>query len=142
MMFIRIGGRATCRPPLVARLQTDATFNHRHPLDSTGACILQTATYKATYRERFPLGRMVNSTEAEWAAVDAALTFALEKDELAVELENDNLSVISQLMRDSYPKQIYARYYHKKIRAQADHMEWLSVRWIPRETNVADLLLR
>ena len=142
MPFIRIGGRASHRPPLVAKIQADASFNLNRPLDSMAAYILRTASGRATYRDTVQLGRVLNSTEAEWAGVAAAVEVAINMNEMAVELENDNLSVIHQLMLDTWPRHKYARYYHRKIRDNAAQMEWLAVRWIPREVNAADLLLR
>ncbi len=139
--FTRIGGRMLMPPPLFALAQVDASYRHR-PKQVKIAYILTTADGAATYRHK-EATTAVSATEAEWAAVAAGLQAALEKGEFSVGIENDCLSVIHSLITpDMKPRQEYARYYKAKIAGLAAQSMWTGVRWIPRERNAADLLMR
>ena len=139
--FTRIGGRMIMPPPLFALAQVDASFHHK-PRKAKTAYILTTADGSATYKHTAPV-TAISSTEAEWAAVAAGLQAALEKGELSVGIENDCLSVIHSLITpDMKPRQEYARYYRAKIAGLSAQSMWTGVRWIPRERNEADLLMR
>ncbi len=128
-------------PPLFALAQVDASYRHR-PKQVKIAYILTTADGTATYRHK-DIVTAVSATEAEWAAVAAGLQAALEKGEFSVGIENDCLSVIHSLITpDMKPRQEYARYYRAKIAGLAAQSMWTGVRWIPRERNAADLLMR
>jgi ribonuclease HI len=82
----------------------------------------------------------VSATEAEWASVAAGLEFALDFNETAIHIENDNQTVISGLLRADKPRMEYARYYKNRIMRLARYAEWVGVRWIPRKFNTADAL--
>ncbi len=128
-------------PPLFALAQVDASYRHR-PKQVKIAYILTTADGAATYRHKDTI-TAVSATEAEWAAVAAGLQAALEKGEFSVGIENDCLSVIHSLITpDMKPRQEYARYYRAKIAGLAAQSMWTGVRWIPRERNAADILMR
>ncbi len=128
-------------PPLFALAQVDASYRHR-PKQVKIAYILTTADGTATYRHNESI-TAVSATEAEWAAVAAGLQAALEKGEFSVGVENDCLSVIHSLITpDMKPRQEYARYYRAKIAGLTAQSMWTGVRWIPREQNAADRLMR
>ena len=128
-------------PPLFALAQVDASF-HARPRKAKTAYILTTADGSATYRHSQAV-TAVSATEAEWAAVAAGLQAALEKGEFSVGIENDCLSVIHCLITpDMKPRPEYARYYRAKIAGLSAQSMWTGVRWIPREINEADKLMR
>jgi ribonuclease HI len=139
--FTRIGGRMLMPPPLFALAQVDASYRHR-PKQVKVAYILTTADGSATYKHSTAITAS-SPTEAEWVAVATGLQAALEKGEFAVGIENDCLSVIHSLTNpDVKVRQEYARYYKAKIAGLAAQSAWTGVRWIPRERNDADLLMR
>jgi ribonuclease HI len=86
-------------------------------------------------------GEHVNSTESEWASVLDGLQFSITKDQGAVEIENDNLAVIEAIIRRRAKKEVERYYLHTILEESAD-LEWLAIRWIPRELNRADTLFR
>ena len=127
------------RPAIVARVQTDGSYHHAQRLSRT-AVILQAADehrLMTTYME----GEHVNSTESEWASVLDGLQFSITKDQGAVEIENDNLAVIEAIIRRRAKKEVERYYLHAILEESAD-LEWLAIRWIPREFNRADTLFR
>jgi ribonuclease HI len=143
MPFIRIGGKALFRPVMCAHLQCDGSFRMLAPHATRTAWILHSADERLVYREVKIVGRAESSTEAEWASVYEGVDFALGKGETALEVENDCLAVFSGLtVQHAVLKQSYARYYARKIQRLANESEWMAVRWIPRELNLADKLFR
>jgi hypothetical protein len=140
--FTRIGGRMLMPPPLFALAQVDASFHARPKRQAKIAYILTTADGSAIYKHSTAV-TAISPTEAEWAAVAAGLHAALEKGEFSIGIENDCLSVIhSLIIPDMKPRQEYARYYRAKIAGLSAQSAWTGVRWIPRERNEADLLMR
>ncbi len=140
MPYSRIGGRLTFPPPLIARAQVDGSFGR----SACGrvAAILTTDTGDATFRRTKPVSAM-NSTETEWAAVALGIELALKHDQTAVGIETDCLGVIQGLMFPDTPlKHAYARHWRSAILRYAEETHWTGVRWIPREVNRADALLR
>jgi ribonuclease HI len=83
-----------------------------------------------------------NSTESEWASVINGVRFALKKDQGSVELENDCLPVVKHLISKRPPAKSYLADYYSAIFKEAKTMEYLGIRWIPRELNKADDLFR
>jgi hypothetical protein len=142
MSFVKIGGKSIFRPPVVAHLQSDASYKHHNPYLTKSGLILKTADRRLIYREVILLGKVKNATEAEWAGLYSSIQFALNKNEMAIEAENDNLGVISILITRNYPtRHSYANHYYKKIMELGEETEWLALRWIPRSINYADDLL-
>lgn len=143
MPFFRIGGKSLYRPVTCAHLQCDGFFRPLMPHTTRAAWILRSADERLTYREVRSVGRMESSTEAEWAAVYEGVRFALEKGETALEIENDCLAVFSGLaVQHNFLNHAYARYYSRNLMRLARESEWMAVRWIPRELNLADRLFR
>jgi ribonuclease HI len=122
------------RSPATILVQTDGSFLHSRM--SRTASILFTRSNISMVRTYFD---HVNSTESEWCSILDGLAFSLEKGHGSVELENDCLGVIRALM--SRRRGPFTEYYdeiHDTIRK----MDYVSVRWIPRELNRADDLFR
>uniref|UniRef100_A0A6C0APJ6 RNase H type-1 domain-containing protein n=1 Tax=viral metagenome TaxID=1070528 RepID=A0A6C0APJ6_9ZZZZ len=129
------------RPPKVALVQTDGSFSTQYVEMSRTAVILRTNehidyTLIDTYIDH------INSTESEWVSVLSGIEFALKKDQGSVELENDCLPVIKHLIFRKPPAKSYLADYYSQIFKESRKMEYLGVRWIPRELNKADDLFR
>ncbi len=140
MPYSRIGGHLTFPPPLIARAQVDGSFGRSG--GSRIAAILTSDTGDAAFRSTRPI-KALNSTETEWAAVALGLELALQHDQTAIGIENDCLGVIQALMFPDTPlKHAYARHWRATIQRLATETHWTGVRWIPREINKADGLLR
>ena len=139
--FVRIGGRLTFAPPLTALVQTDATYNFRTRTSAVGAK-LWAADGNAIYTRTWQTGFRTSSTEAEWISVLKGLEFAMDKEQDSVCIENDCLGVIHHLITQTRMKPKYAYYYEEQIRERANMIAWAGIRWIPREMNQADTLLR
>ena len=138
MPFARIGGRMIFPPPIMSRVQTDGSF--QAGVARVAATI--TTRDQTTYRLLATV-TVDNSTESEWASVYFGLQQALQKQQDAIELENDNLGVINGLIHNNTPlRQHYARHFRSRILDLAAETAWTGVRWIPREINAADQLFR
>ncbi len=137
--FVRIGGHVTYPPPLLAIVQTDGSYRFKE--GKIGA-ILTPSHQLTTYSETKKLFAPQSCTETEWAAIAYGLHMALDKGEEAIGVENDNLGVVGALMLNKNPKQEYAKYYKDKILTLTKQSMWVGIRWIPREMNKADGLLR
>ena len=78
-------------------------------------------------------------TETEWASIAGGLEFALQKGEICIGIENDNLGVVGALITDKRDfRNYYAYYYRDKILRMTRLTLWTGIRWIPREINRAD----
>ena len=122
------------RPPTIARVQTDGSYKNQI---SRTAVLLKTRdnidyTLINTYFDH------LNSTEAEWVSVLNGIQYALKKDQGSVELENDCLPVIKHLIHKRPPAKSYLVTHYTAILKEARYMDYLGVRWIPREFNKAD----
>jgi hypothetical protein len=129
-------------PHTFARVQTDGSYYTRNKL-SRIAMILYPSMSKVTQKQMLQIMDVNDSTETEWASVSQGLVFALEHDETIINIENDNLSVVSALiMPQNNLKRDYAKYYRNTILSNARETEWTGIRWIPRGMNLADKLFR
>jgi ribonuclease HI len=135
--FHRLAG--VIRPALVAHVQTDGSYHHAQRLSRTAVILRADDEWRLmkTYLE----GEHANSTESEWASVLDGIQFSIAKDQGALELENDNQGVIEALVRRRAKKEVERYYLHTILEESAD-LEWLGIRWIPRELNRADTLFR
>ena len=140
--YHHIFGSYVQTPRPFARVQTDGSFYTRNRL-SRVAMILHPALRTDPQKHMFQIMNVNDSTETEWASVSHGLLFALEHDETIINIENDNLSVVSGLiMPHNHLKHDYARYYRSTILTNARHTQWTGIRWIPRGMNFADSLFR
>ena len=127
------------RPNKVADIQTDGSFSRGNI--SRTAVILHTSDlqeYKLinTYFDH------KNSGESEWCSILNGLRYAIKKDQGSVELENDCLPVVQQLIHRKQPRKEYLAYYYMSILKEIKQMDYVGLRWIPREFNRADELFR
>jgi hypothetical protein len=83
-----------------------------------------------------------NSTESEWCSILDGIKYSIKKDHDAIELENDNLGVIQSLINRKIPKRHYLAEYYTMIYKNLRQLEYLGIRWIPRERNRADDIFR
>jgi ribonuclease HI len=132
--------RPVPKPPKVALVQTDGSFSSEFPMSRT-AVLLRTPdaieySLVDTYTDH------INSTEAEWASVLNGVQFALKKDQGSVHLENDCMPVMKHLIFRRPPAKSYLADYYGAVMKEARKMEYLGVRWIPRELNRADDFFR
>ena len=129
------------RPPKVALVQTDGSFSKQYVEFSRTAVLLKTYdnidySLVDTYTDHW------NSTESEWCSVLNGIRYAQKKDQGSVELENDCLPVIKHLIHRRPPMKGYLASYYNSIFKETKNMEYLGIRWIPRELNRADNLFR
>jgi hypothetical protein len=141
----RIGGVNThmMSPMFYAKVQTDGSFYPNTGM-SRVAMILTTADRNSELKHMKSISTCEDSTETEWASVSQGLLFALENNERMIAIENDNLSVVSNLIMggNSVSKKDYVKYYRYIILGLTSKTEWTGIRWIPREMNLADGLFR
>jgi ribonuclease HI len=142
MPYVRIGGNVAFPPPFLAHLQTDGSFRAKSR-SARVAYILLSADGRRTYRDTESIPHAASSTDTEWASILTGLEFAVSVNQTAIGIENDCLSVIHALIQPETPLRNAA---HREIRREilglAKHTTWTGVRWIPREENRADALLR
>jgi len=129
------------KPPKVALVQTDGSFSNQYTNISRTAITLKTydnANYSLinTYTDHW------NSTESEWCSVLNGIRYAQKRDQGSIELENDCLELIKHLVNRRPPVKSYLADYYRSIFKEAKNMEYLGIRWIPRELNRADDLFR
>ena len=137
--FVRIGGGPCVAPPLLSALvQTDGSFGS--PLCGNRIANVLTSSNRLSTWNQCKIVNAVSATEAEWASVAAGLEFALEHNETAICVENDNQSVVEGLLKKERNRMEYARYYKNQILNLTRHANWVGVRWIPRKFNAADAL--
>lgn len=127
------------RPPKTALLQTDGSFSKKYVEMSRTAVILKTYdnidySLVDTYTDHW------NATESEWCSVLNGIRYAQKKDQESVELENDCLMVVKHLIHKRPPMKGYLAAYYNLILKETKNMEYLGIRWIPRELNRADEL--
>lgn len=136
---IKVGGVALFKPPMLAHIQVDGSFGPRRAAAVAVKYVSAARDRSASFTK--PVYAVENSTEAEWIAIYAGITFALENNEKAMIVENDCLGVIHHLMqRDQFLRRDYARHWRYEIYKLAANTEWTGVRWIPRRYNQADEL--
>jgi len=141
MNFIYFGGISRIRPPILAILQTDGSFQPRTRAGKGGVLLVNPDHTFSSHVEN--LYRLASTTEAEWAAVYKGILVAAEARQPAIGIENDCLNVVSHIALNSPPSNHeYARHYHHKIKEATRQFEWCGIRWIPREQNKANKLLR
>lgn len=127
------------RPPYTARIQTNGSFSICYNPISRTAALLTTIkgdqhSLCKTYFEH------ANSTETEWCSVLDGIKYSIKKDQDALELENSNLSLIDSLINRKIPKKPYLADYYFMIYKNISQLEYLGIRWIPREQNRADTI--
>ena len=122
-----------------SHVQTDGSFKPSHKLSRTAVILLKPDGEKYTLCTTY--FNHANSHESEWCSVLDGVEFSLKKGSQAINLENDNLGVITSLITEKKPSGLYSDYYYQ-IKDLAKKFDWLGVRWIPRELNRADDLFK
>jgi ribonuclease HI len=129
------------RPSYTARIQTDGSFSANYKSISRTAVFLTTSK-----GEQYSLCRTYfdhkNHVESEWCSVLEGIEYSLKKDQDAIELENDNLGVITSLVNHRIPRHSYLSDYYLMIYKYMRQFEYVGIRWIPRELNRADNIFR
>jgi len=136
--FFRITSRTSNKPP-VCLVQTDGSFRGGASFGSRTAVLAFT---KPSLQQIRHYDEHFNSYESEWASVLDGVRFSAAHEFGGIELENDNAAVIAFLKDGRAPPQEYVSHYYHDILREAAHLDWFAVRWIPRELNRADTLLR
>lgn len=140
--YARIGGMSIGTPFMSALLQTDGKFYPKTGV-SRVAMLLKAEHGDTTTKNIIDITQCNDSTETQWASVSRGLLFAIEQGERNITIENDNFGVVANLiLRDNVLKQEYAKHYRYIILNLASKTLWTGIRWIPREMNKADALLR
>lgn len=138
--YIRIGGRLVHPPPALAHVQTDGSYGSF--LGPRIAAVVKPATSRHTFRYVKHIFAE-SATETEWASIALGLEAAIQLDQTAVHIDNDNLGVVGGLIqRDNYLRKEYARYWRSVILGLTNKTDWTGIRWIPRRENHADALFR
>lgn len=135
--FVNITNRII-KPHKISFIQTDGSYIPSSGLART-AVILR-APEEHRLMQICPFSS--NSTEAEWQSVFDGIDFAISKKQYSLELENDNLSVINSLIFKKTPRSEIALLTYLAILDEIRNLDWVGVRWIPRELNKADRLFR
>jgi ribonuclease HI len=138
--FSLIGKNTILRPEALAKVQTDGSFKNQPHILSRTAVILKTHD-KLQYSLVNTYSNHKNSTESEWCSVLDGLQYSIKKKIYSIELENDNLGVMTSLIKKNKPNGYLVDYYYY-IFDMVKNMEWVAMRWIPRELNKSDRLFR
>jgi hypothetical protein len=140
MPYIRIGGRHIHPPLILTHVQTDGSYGSF--VGPRITAIVKPATARHTFRYVKNI-TAESPTETEWASIALGLEAAIQLDQTAINIDNDNLGVIGGLLnRDNYLRKEYARYWRSIILNLSAKTDWTGVRWIPRRDNRADDIFR
>ena len=130
--------RSIVRPDKVAHVQTDGSFKTN--ISRTAVVLFTHSGVKHSIMNTYLTHS--NSTESEWCSVLNGILYAQIKNEESIELENDCLPVVKHLLMKKPPMKSYLSDYYDMIFKEVKHMQYMSIRWIPREFNRADRLFR
>lgn len=80
--------------------------------------------------------------ESEWCSIVDGIQYAIRKDEVSFELENDCLPVVRSIINKKVPRSSLLADYYTAAFKEIRNLEYFGIRWIPRELNKADELFR
>jgi len=123
-------------PATTVLLQTDGSFNHQIKMSRT-ACILDAKEGELTLSKTYFDHQ--SSTESEWCSIVDGIKFAVKKDEGSIHLENDNLGIVNHIIGLKRPPRLFMDYYLQVFK-EIKGLDYIGIRWIPREMNKADNL--
>jgi ribonuclease HI len=138
--YYHIGGSIGTPVHVSALTQTDASFWLKQRLTSLG--ILMYLPDSTIIEKSKILYTPQCSTEAEWEAVRFGLEETLEQGATNICLENDNFSVVETLIDKAQRRTDYSYENYEKIKLLCKHAQYVGIRWIPRELNLADGVAR
>ena len=81
----------------------------------------------------YPIYHIESVMEAKWAALYFGLEMAKRCDQEFIGIETDSLTIVRQIMMDDVGKQVYAGYYHHKIKEIGNELQWCGIRHVPSE---------
>ena len=115
----------------LTRVQTDGFFYNKKKEGTVGAVLNfpEERQQGCTY----PIYHIESVMEAKWAAIYFGLEMAKRCDQEFVGIESDSLTIVRQIMMDDVGKQVYARYYHHKIKEIGNELQWCGVRYVPSD---------
>lgn len=121
------------RPPHTARVKTFGSFSNKITRSSVllqysmGDQSLLCKTYS----------NHKNSTEAEVCSVLDGIQYSLNKNQDAIELENNNLDVVNNIINNAInPGMLYEFHdYYNEIHKEIGNLEYFGIRWIPRKSH-------
>ena len=138
--FTQLSLNSLFKGTAVAHVQTDGSFTPLNNRISRTAVILHKAsgTKHSLCRTYF---NHHNSVESEWQSIADGLEYSAKRGVRTINLENDNLSIVNSLILRKTPPALYSDYY-LYIFDMIGRLDWVAIRWIPREMNKADRLFR
>lgn len=125
------------RPSKLAHVQTDGSFK-----EISHTSVLLRTTIPQEYSLLSSYFDHKNSRHSEWCSVLDGILFSKRKDQGCLELENDCLDVIQALVQKKQPRDALSAYFYSSISKEILGLDYLGIRWIPREMNSADELFR
>ena len=136
--FYTIVNNSVVKPTILGHIQTDGSYRHDDKISRTALILNFKGEQFKNVKTYFTLH---NSEEVEWLSVLNGILYAKAHKVKALQLENDNLSVINSLIQERVPGDKFRPYY-STIRKNISGFDWLDMRWIPRRYNRADDLFR
>jgi ribonuclease HI len=132
-----VGLKRGSRPPTVGHIQTDGSFSSI----SRTAVILRTKNHE-DYTLCKTYFNHKHSMESEWCSILDGIQYAIKKDEGSIELENDCMPVVKSIIQKKIPNNSLLAFYYTAVFNEIRDLEYIGIRWIPRELNKADELFR
>ena len=126
------------KPTVLGHIQTDGSYRHMDKISRTALILKFKGEQFQNVKTYFNLH---NSEEVEWLSVLNGILYAKTHKVTALQLENDNLSVMNSIIHERSPKDKFRPYY-STIQKNIYDFDWLDMRWIPRRYNRADDLFR
>lgn len=136
--FFTIVNNSVVKPPIIAHMQTDGSFRYNDKISRTATILNSKGQQFKNVKTYFT---HQNSEESEWCSILDGVLYAKARNVKALRVENDNLSVINSLISERPPKSKLERYYFSILHTSST-LDWLDIRWIPREFNRADDLFK
>jgi hypothetical protein len=138
--FVQLSATALLKAAAVTRVQTDGSFSPKnYCISRTAVIIVKPDGIRHTLCTTYFDHR--NSTESEWRSVMDGIDYSIKNKATTIKLENDNLGVINSIIDKKKPPSIYSDYYFH-ILDMVKTLDWIAIRWIPRQLNKADKLFR
>ena len=128
------------KPPKVAHIQTDGSFSMEFKISRTAVILKDKVGQNYTLCKTYLYHN--NSMESEWCSILDGIRYAIQRDEGSIELENDCLPVVKSIIRSKIPRNSLLANYYTAVFKEIRGLDYLGIRWIPRELNKADELFR